>query len=221
MVCSGLKKEGMLKELAQRATTIMSVKIESTQHTMKTNTPPKTETQDRIQELKLDVDWRADHYRVVRMTTHIRRGESGAARTEEISRLANWIEAKRREKTTEDKDLIVMGDFNIPSRSDPMFQAITKHGLQIPKVLAAEQFGSNLEKNKRYDQILHQPIYLDNFTNAGGVLDFYVDESHIQELFPAGLTKAKFTFQLSDHLPLWLQINTDIGGFKLDEIVQG
>jgi len=34
---------------------------------MKTNTPPKTETQDRIQELKLGVDWHADHFRVVRM----------------------------------------------------------------------------------------------------------------------------------------------------------
>ena len=34
---------------------------------MKTNTPPKTETQDRIQQLKLGVDWHADHFRVVRM----------------------------------------------------------------------------------------------------------------------------------------------------------
>ncbi len=154
------------------------------------------------------------------LTTHIRWGDSDAARLAEISRLADWIEAKRLEKTTEDKDLIVMGDFNIPSRTDPMFQAITKYGLQIPKALAADQFGSNLEKNKRYDQILHQPIYPDNFTNAGGVLDFYLDAAHIKELFPAGLTKAKFTFQLSDHLPLWLQINTNIEGFKLDEIVQ-
>jgi len=155
------------------------------------------------------------------LTTHIRWGDTDAARTEEIGRLADWIEAKRQEKSNEDKDLIVMGDFNIASRTGPMFKAITKHGLQIPKALAADTFGSNLEKDKRYDQILHQPIYQDNFTNAGGVLDFYVDQAHIKELFPAGLTKEKFTFQLSDHLPLWLQINTDIEGFKLDEIVQG
>ena len=155
------------------------------------------------------------------LTTHIRWGDTDAARTEEIGRLADWIEAKRQEKSNEDKDLIVMGDFNIPSRTDPMFKAITKNGLQIPKALAADTFGSNLEKNKRYDQILHQPIYPDNFTNAGGILDFYLDEAHIKELFPAGLTKEKFTFQLSDHLPLWLQVNTDIEGFKLDEIVQG
>ena len=34
---------------------------------MKTNTPPKTETQARIWQLKLGVDWHADHFRVVRM----------------------------------------------------------------------------------------------------------------------------------------------------------
>ena len=34
---------------------------------MKTNTPPNPETQDRIQQLKLGVDWHADHFRVVRM----------------------------------------------------------------------------------------------------------------------------------------------------------
>jgi len=35
---------------------------------MKTNTPPNPETQDRIQQLKLGVDWHADHFRVVRMS---------------------------------------------------------------------------------------------------------------------------------------------------------
>jgi transposase len=34
---------------------------------MKTNTPALTQTQDRIQQLKLGVDWHAEHFRVVRM----------------------------------------------------------------------------------------------------------------------------------------------------------
>ena len=134
---------------------------------------------------------------------------------EEIERLADWIEAKRLEKTNEDKDLIVMGDFNIPSRDDALFKAITKHALQVPKPLLGAH-GTNLEKNKRYDQLLHYPIYPDSFTKAGGEVDFYIDAAHIKELFPAGLTKEKFTFQLSDHLPLWLQINTDIEGEQLE-----
>ena len=154
------------------------------------------------------------------LTTHIRWSESKESRREEIERLADWIEAKRLEKTNEDKDLIVMGDFNIPSRDDALFKAITKHGLQVPKPLLGAH-GTNLEKNKRYDQILHYPIYPESFTKAGGEVDFYIDAAHIKELFPPGLTKEKFTFQLSDHLPLWLQINTDIEGEKLEQIIQG
>jgi endonuclease/exonuclease/phosphatase family metal-dependent hydrolase len=164
--------------------------------------------------------FKSGNFDFVILTAHIRWGGSTEARRQEIERLADWIEAKRREKTNEDKDLIVMGDFNIPSRDDPLFQAITKHGLQIPNALLGVH-GTNLEQNKYYDQILHQPIYPASFTNAGGELDFYIDEAHIKELFPGGLTQKRFTFQLSDHLPLWLQINTDMDGERLEQIIQG
>ena len=33
-------------------------------------------------------------------------------------------------------------------------------------------------------------------------------------------TRDKFTFQLSDYLPVWIQIKTDIEGFPLNQIVQ-
>jgi endonuclease/exonuclease/phosphatase family metal-dependent hydrolase len=154
------------------------------------------------------------------LMVHIRWGSSVKDREGEIERLADWIEAKRLEKTNEDKDLIVMGDFNIPSRTDALFKAITKHGLQVPKALLGAH-GTSLEKDKRYDQILHYPIYPENFTNAGGELDFYIDQAYIEELFPEGMTKKKFTYQLSDHLPLWMQINTDIECQKLEQIIQG
>ncbi len=150
----------------------------------------------------------------------LKTGESEKARAAEIDRLADWIEAKRVEKTTEDKDLIVMGDFNIPSRDDPMFAAITKHGLKVPTPLLGTH-GTNLEKDKRYDQILHHPIYPESFTKAGGSLNFFVNEKNIKQLFPGDLTKKKFTCQLSNHLPLWIQINTATEGFKLEQIVWG
>jgi endonuclease/exonuclease/phosphatase family metal-dependent hydrolase len=164
--------------------------------------------------------FKSGNFDFIVLMTHIRWGDSVEARRGEIEMLADWIEAKRLEKTNEDKDLIVMGDFNIPSRTDPLFAAITKHGLQVPKALLGAH-GTNLEKDKRYDQILHYTIYPENFTNAGGELDFYIDEAHIKELFPDGMTREKLTYQLSDHLPLWMQINTDIDGQKLEQIIQG
>ena len=76
------------------------------------------------------------------------------ARREELALLADWIEAKRVSDGNEDKDLIVMGDFNIPKVGDPLFQALTKHGLRIPDALTGLKHGTNLAKDKRYDQIL-------------------------------------------------------------------
>ena len=163
--------------------------------------------------------FKSGNFDFVVLTTYIRWGNSNAARLEEILTLADWIEAKRQEKNSEDKDLIVMGDFNIPSRTDPCSKPSRNMGCKFPRRCSVSSSAATW-KNKRYDQILHQPIYPDNFTHAGGVLDFHLDEARINELFPAGMTKEKFTFQLSD-LPLRLQINTDIDGFKLDEIIQG
>lgn len=165
--------------------------------------------------------FRAGNFDFVVLTTHVRWGDSDTARTAELAMLADWIEGKRREKYSEDKDIIVMGDFNIPSRTDDMFRAITKHGLQIPNALLGCEHGSNLEKDKRYDQILHYSNYPTNFTNSGGVLDFYIGPQHVKELFPDGLTKSAFTYQMSDHLPLWMQINTDIDGQQLEQIIRG
>jgi hypothetical protein len=155
----------------------------------------------------------------VMLTTHIRWGDSEEPRRLELERLADWVEGKRQEEQKEDKDLIVMGDFNIPSKTSPLFKAISKHGLQIPKALAGLEHGSNLAKDKRYDQILHYAGYPENFTNKGGILDYYIDAAHIKDLFP-GMNKTDFTYQMSDHLPLWMQMNTDIEGFKLEQIIQ-
>jgi endonuclease/exonuclease/phosphatase family metal-dependent hydrolase len=162
--------------------------------------------------------FRSGNFDFVVLTTHIRWGDDEEGRKGELQMLADWIEEKRQKKTIEDKDLIVMGDFNIPSLDNDLFKAITSHGLQIPKALQKLTFGTNLEKDKRYDQILQFPIYPDNFTNNGGILDFYMND--IEPLFP-GMNKTDFTYQLSDHLPLWIQINTDIDGQILDQIIQG
>ena len=34
------------------------------------------------------------------------------------------------------------------------------------------------------------------------------------------LTKTKFTYELSDHLPLWIQLNIDTADQKLDQLLE-
>ena len=161
--------------------------------------------------------FKAGNYGFMALSVHARWGDSDDARTAEIQRIAAWLEAKIKSPYNEDQDVIVMGDFNIPSRTSPMFKALTSTGLTIPTALLKDDFGSNLARDKRYDQILHYARYPADFTLGGGVLDFYASDH--KPLFP-NLTKQQFTFQMSDHLPLWVQIRTDIDDFKLDELIQ-
>lgn len=163
--------------------------------------------------------FRAGDFDFIAVTAHIRWDSSGGkkSRGRALKLLAEWIKKRSKEKNVVDKDFIVMGDFNIPAVGDNLFKAITKLGLRMPKSLVG-QHGTNLARNKRYDQILHMPTHTKSFTERGGVLDFY--QGNHRKLFPGqSMTKAKFTYQLSDHLPLWVQLDTDIDTERLDQVL--
>jgi endonuclease/exonuclease/phosphatase family metal-dependent hydrolase len=171
--------------------------------------------------------FRAGNFDFIVIATHARWGNSLAARQAELQMLSDWIDTRFKKKFVEDHDLIVMGDFNTRTLDDPIFRALASHGLKIPKPLIQLTVGdrvvggSNLGNDARYDQILHLPTIPDNFTNCGGTLDFFIDDAHIDELFPGkNYSRQKFTFQMSDHLPIWIQVKTDIDGFRLNQIVQ-
>lgn len=171
--------------------------------------------------------FRSGNFDFIAIATHARWGDSLAARQAELQMLSDWIDTRFRHKFVEDHDLLVMGDFNTPTLTDPLFRALASHGLKVPKPLiqlaAGDRVigGSNLGTDARYDQILHLPTMPENFTNCGGALDFFVDDAHIDQLFPGkNYSRQKFTFQMSDHLPIWIQIKTDIDGSRLNQIVQ-
>ena len=190
-----------------------------------TATPPRTK---KGTEYLPDRSWwrppyaasfQAGNFDFVVIAAHVRWGDSRKGRLEELKLFAEWVTAKRKESNAVDKDILVMGDFNV--EDEEMFEVLTSYGLMLPQAFVGRDLGSNLERNKRYDQILHFPQYPSNFTNAGNVLDFYTDG--IAPLFPDMKEKDKlaFTFQMSDHLPLWIQINTDIDNFVLEQISKG
>ena len=172
--------------------------------------------------------FRAGNFDFLALATHTRwGGKDTAGREAELQLLANWIEERFKSKAIEDTDLIVMGDFNTPALDDRLGKALTSRGLQIPdslvKLKAGDQFvsGSNLGKNARYDQILHLPTVRQRFTNSGGTLDFFGSNARIKELFPdQNYTREQFSYQLSDHFPVWVQLKTDIDGERFHQIVQ-
>lgn len=164
--------------------------------------------------------FRCGDFDFVLITVHIRWGKNKKDRIKPLGLLAEWVEQRRKAKYGVDKDIIVMGDFNIPRIGDELYRALTKYKLQMPEALAKLDHGSNLAKNKRYDQILHCPTHPGRFLGkSGGVLDFY--SGGIAKLYPqAGMDKRAFTYQLSDHLPLWVEIDTDIDDARLEQIIR-
>lgn len=171
--------------------------------------------------------FRAGNFDFIAIVTHARWGDNIAGRQAELQMLSDWIDTRFKDKFIEDHDLIVMGDFNTPKIDDKLFKALTSCGLLIPDSLENLKVGdhliagSNLKKDARYDQILHMPTMKKRFSNNAGALDFYVDDKHTKELFPdKEYNCEKFSFQLSDHFPVWAQINIDIDGERLNQVVQ-
>lgn len=165
--------------------------------------------------------FRAGNFDFVLLSAHVRWGDDAAGRVGELTDLANWVDRRRRHRDVADKDIIVMGDFNIPDVKGPLLKAVSSKGLRIPKTLldvSNDQACSNLARNKRYDQILHYPGETTTFTDNAGVLDFY--KGNFRKLFPGtNATKSAYTYQLSDHLPLWVQLDTWTDDEDLDQLI--
>ena len=162
--------------------------------------------------------FRAGSFDFILLAAHIRWGGKAKERIAPLTLMAEWVDRRRKERHAFDKDIIVMGDFNIPAKGDRLYQAVTGKGLRMPKALFGVH-GSNLARNKRYDQILHVPTLGDLFTDNGGVLDFYANS--FKPLYRrVNKTKKEFTYELSDHLPLWIQLDVNREEAKLDQIIR-
>lgn len=162
--------------------------------------------------------FRAGSFDFILITAHIRWGGKAKERITPLTLMAEWVDRRRKERHTFDKDIIVMGDFNIPAKGDRLYQAVTGKGLRMPKALFGVH-GSNLARNKRYDQILHVPTLGDLFTDNGGTLDFYANS--FKPLYRGvNKTKKEITYELSDHLPLWIQLDVNREDAKLDQIIR-
>lgn len=169
--------------------------------------------------------FRAGNFDFIAIATHARWGDE-AGRLAELEMLSKWIADRIHSKNVEDHDLIVMGDFNTPEIGDKFFKALTECGLKIPEVLldlkAGDRkiAGTNIGKSMRYDQILNLPTAKKRRITAGGTVDFFVGDKRIEELFPdEKYTREQFSFQVSDHFPVWVQVKTDIDGDRFDQIV--
>src|SRR5690606_5118218 len=121
-------------------------------------------------------------------TVHIYYGASvkdDPRRVDEIRNLASTIadnargyysgRAPKNDETSRRKpeDILLLGDFNIFNREDVTMEALTQAGFQVPDALARIP-GSNVQKNKHYDQIAsYRKTATMQATGRAGVFDFF------------------------------------------------
>ena len=157
------------------------------------------------------VSFKTGEFDFMMLAAHVKWGGSGkidkARRKIALDKLADWIKLRREQEHVKDKDIIVLGDFNIPkSKKSPLWDAITKHGLNTHSKILGDKHGSTLSKGKRYDQIFYHSENNHRVKN-GGIVNLYPHDSPRPY---KKMSKNKFKYQISDHFPLWIQIDVEI-----------
>jgi len=124
--------------------------------------------------------------------------------------VARWAEQRERSKFSFTRDIIVLGDFNLPKvdAANPIFKALTGKGLHLPD--HTSEIGSNLASDKHYDQIAFFPGETEaDFTGKHGIFDF--DAVVFPDLWQSRGKKdfnSYVKYYLSDHRPMWMEFRT-------------
>lgn len=152
------------------------------------------------------VGFQSARERFALLTAHIRYGDRPEDRLGEITSLSRYIAEEIRDRATaggEERNLIVLGDFNIDDRGDnPLFQAFVSTGLIVPSQLLNLKTTYST-KPKYYDQIAWFMGNLDLLSNdRAGVINFggavYRD-----------LSLSQMSYWVSDHFPIWVEFVID------------
>src|SRR4051812_14211013 len=123
--------------------------------------------------------------------------------------VARWASARGKDKYAYTKNVVALGDFNLPIQApgDRGYDALTRLGLVLPKH-STHVGGSNLNDDAHYDQLAVLPGPTADAIEQVGIFDF--DGAVFRDLWGKG-TKAEATrfrsyvrYYLSDHRPLWM-----------------
>ena len=180
-------------------------------------------------------------------TVHILFGSGSIGykrRVNEIKSISKHLAKKSKNhleiyKTAE--HFILLGDFNIISEDDDTFKALTKQKFTIPQ----GTYLTNENKDKAYDQIAFAPM--DDkvkYTGKSGIFDMYqsIFKDEDESIYWDDMKNKKYrgdevinlssekrseyyqnywrTFQISDHFPLWIELEIDFSDAYLENAKQ-
>jgi endonuclease/exonuclease/phosphatase family metal-dependent hydrolase len=169
-------------------------------------------------------------------------GEGYQRRLAEIDAIAACLK-KRADADRE--NYILLGDMNVVSPDDDTMKVLRKHQFVLPADLTEDnsdvRWVSNMRGDKHYDQIAFLPrkneLQLSSSENNAGVLNYYkavYPENEAETYFPLGKANGKWpstpqerstyfskdwrTWQMSDHLPLFVELRIDFTAKYLKRI---
>jgi endonuclease/exonuclease/phosphatase family metal-dependent hydrolase len=123
--------------------------------------------------------------------------------------LAWWAKNRHDSKYAYVKDIIPLGDFNLPQmdESDPLFKTLTSKGLRLPpRNPESKVGGTSLGGLNHYDQIA---LFPSRTTELQQIAVFDFDNAVFKDVWearPKGFL-AYTRFHVSDHRPLWAQLS--------------
>jgi len=188
------------------------------------------------------VAFQAGWFKFMLTTVHIIYGKSvkeDVRRVQEISAVATFIKDRAKK---EGENYILLGDFNIFKPSDATLQALLDQKFYIPKALLSHP--TDLGGTKHYDQIAFKlsispdmVVFAEGEQRAGAFdysksvytledLDIY-RQYFDEEIIKKKKTEAEIasyyrtswrTFEMSDHLPLWIELKIDFSNQYLEGI---
>ena len=181
------------------------------------------------------VGFQAGWFKFMITTVHIYYGtDTGAKLQRRIKEIATVVDAlDKRVKADANNTYIVLGDFNIISPEHKTMEALKSKKFLVPEEL--QKLPSNFKQDKHYDQMAFKTqsghLEFAKGGNNAGVFNYYQtvfsndDFAHYKKQIPGkatsdeGLKKAYAewkTYQLSDHLPMWIQLKVDFSNTYLE-----
>lgn len=171
-------------------------------------------------------------------TLHILYGSSSnddPRRVKEIGMLSDFLAERTDDPNAQSPNLILLGDFNIFKPENDTYKEITRNFYIPPEI---QHLPSNVRQNKFYDQVAFRGnVPTDEI--QGGVFNFYdyvyrpQDEEEYASYMPDTYhdkddpeDKRRYyevywrTHQMSDHLPIWVELKIDFSRNYLSQFLE-
>lgn len=167
-------------------------------------------------------------------------------RIEEIASMVKFLAKRQDTASAQEKDrhgavenYIVLGDFNVVSPKHKTMEALKSNGFVVPPEIDGNMVRK--EGNHYYDQIAVRVKDKRFKVLGGGMLQIYEDVFRDEDLplyadiipkqdpekdtkfkatTPEGIYKKWRTWQMSDHQPLWIEIETDFSDNYLADLAK-